>query len=59
MLGDSESNWQQRIKPPAAGLLLHHAKIGKGDTNKFGICSQRRNEHFFIIVLLFSNGRAH
>ncbi len=53
MLGDSESNWQQRITPPSAGLLLHHAKIGKGDTNKFGICSQRRNEHFLSSSYFF------
>ncbi len=57
MLGDSESNWQQRITPPAVSLLFNHPKIGKGAMNKLGFCSQRPRVLLLIIVLLFSLGR--
>jgi hypothetical protein len=40
---------------PDEALFLRDINIGKGAMNKFGICFQKRNELFIIIIVLLSS----
>ncbi len=47
LLFDWQFGTQLATAQTAASVLLHHAKIGKGAMNKFGIFSQRRSKRLW------------
>jgi hypothetical protein len=43
---------------PAAAVILHRTRLGKGSMEKFGIDYQWRSEHFFTVIFHLSIGKA-